>query len=196
MLRTALLIIAILSLFTQKAPATKGDVPKPYLDREAYEIYSTILPSEWPWREANAKVLVIRRETKDYDMCLRPDKESEAIVGPAIADYVKKNESPQLLQQMFSIEKPYQLIAADDLDSLFKNSVGGGWEEFYRLYPNSGGYIEFSAVGFNKDRTVAVVYMGHGCGGLCGGGEFHVLEKKEGEWIPLEWKGNRCVWDS
>jgi hypothetical protein len=45
--------------------------PKPYDDAEAYEVYSTLLPSSWPWRVAKAKRLVISSESGSYTMCLR-----------------------------------------------------------------------------------------------------------------------------
>ena len=56
--------------------------------------------------------------------------------------------------------------------------------------------MELSAVGFNVNKTVAVVYMGHYCGALCGGGGFHVLKKKDGKWVALDWKGSSCAWAS
>lgn len=68
------------------------------------------------------------------------------------------------------------------------------WKTFYDRYPDSGGWIELSAVGFNTEKTVAVVYIGHNCGVLCGGGHFHVLQKREGKWQPLKWKGSSCAW--
>jgi hypothetical protein len=135
-------------------------------------------------------MLVIRTETRGYEMCLRPEKESEIIIGAAISSYVKLNEGAWPLQRKFNINMPYELLTTDGIRSV------GGWEDFYKRYPDSGGWIELSAVGFNADKTVAVVYIGHHCGGLCGGGMFHVLEKKEGKWIPLEWRGERCAWAS
>jgi hypothetical protein len=192
-LQKVLLLLSISFLFSQGAPVRTASAPKPYVDSEAYEVYSAILPSEWPWRVAHAKSLVIRSETRDYEMCLRPEKESEELVGPAISDYLKVNGKTWLLQQQFGIELPYQLTTDDEL----KAALGrGGWPGFYTQFPDSGGWIEFSAVGFNADKTVAVVYMGHSCGGLCGGGGFHVLQKKDGKWMPLKWKGSSCFWDS
>ena len=70
------------------------------------------------------------------------------------------------------------------------------WDKFYRAYRDSAGFVYLSAVGFNADKTVAVVSIGHWCGGLCGEGQYHVLQKKDGRWIPLEWKGDRCSWES
>ena len=35
--------------------------------------------------------------------------------------------------------------------------------QFFRRYPDSGGYIIVSAVGFNKEMTRAIVYTGSSC---------------------------------
>ena len=186
---TSLLILAL--LLSQGVVSQSGKAP-PYEDQEAYEVYSAILPSEWPSRVAHAKRLIIQTETTGYQMCLRPDQEWQEKIGPAIFEFVRLNAKPSLLQPRIKAAVPYHLINADELTSV----VQTGWEEFYRRYPDSGGWMELSAVGFNVDKTVAVVYMGHHCGWLCGGGGFHVLEKKDGKWVPLDWKGGRCTWVS
>lgn len=193
MLKNFSLILMASLLFAQNAAVSKDDHPKPYEDEEAYAVYSAIIPTEWPTTVAKAKTLAISRETRGYEMCLRPEGEWQGTVGPAISDYVKKNEKPMLLQNNFNLDVPYQLLTADEVKAAF---AAGSWEGFYKQFPNSGGLMELSAVGFNKGKTVAVVYMGHGCGGLCGGGGFHVLQKKDGKWIPLKWTGLSCSWVS
>jgi hypothetical protein len=185
--------LLILPLLLSQGVTTSGDKTTPYEDQEAYEVYSAILPSEWPLRVAHAKTLIIQSETKGYEMCLRPEEEWQEKVGPAISDYVRSNAKPLLLQRRFNVEVTYQLIIATELSSAIKTA---GWEGFYQRYPDSGGWMELSAVGFNANKTVAVVYMGHHCGMLCGGGGFHVLEKKDGQWVALEWKGSSCAWAS
>ena len=91
-----------------------------------------------------------------------------------------------MLERAFRIDLPYELASKDDL-SLQQN-------------PDTGGLIEVSAVGFNGDKTVAVVYMGHHCGGLCGGGAIHVLLKSLGRWQPdskiSPYGVVGCPWDS
>src|SRR6185436_9906747 len=99
--------------------------------------YSAILPLEWPLRDAHAKSLIIQSETKGYKMCLRPEKEWEEKVGPAISDYVRANAKPSLLQPLIKVAVPYQLLTADELTSLFQTT---DWEGFYRRYPASGGW--------------------------------------------------------
>ena len=181
-----LLLLVFSSLPTQITPSA-------YDDADAYEVYAAVLPSEWPLRDAHAKQLVIRRETKSFQMCLKPDSEIEAKVGPAIANYVKLNERQWSLQPILSLATPYQLLEVRKFEALMSQ---GQWDEYYRQYPESGGLIELSAVGFNIDKTIAVVYMGHSCGALCGGGTFHVLEKMDGKWKPFQWKGASCAWAS
>lgn len=185
------LLILVLLLF-QGVISSSGKAPR-YEDQEAYEVYSAILPSEWPLRVAHAKTVIIQTETKGYEMCLRPEEEWQEKIGPAISDYVRSNAKPSLLQPGIKVEVPYRLIMADELKSAIQTA---GWEGFYQRYPDSGGWMELSAVGFNVNKTVAVVYMGHHCGALCGGGGFHVLEKKDGKWVALDWKGSSCAWAS
>jgi hypothetical protein len=52
------------------------------------------------------------------------------------------------------------------------------------------------SVAFNADKTIAVVNMGHSCGNRCGGGTFYVLEKKDGIWKNMRWRGTSCAWAS
>lgn len=58
----------------------------------------------------------------------------------------------------------------------------GWWENFYREFPNSSGYIEVSQAVFSPDRDSALIYVGHYCGGLCGSGALYLLQYKSGAW--------------
>src|SRR5262245_26825884 len=192
---TALFFVAftIHSADGQQNSSGTADQPQPYEDAEAYEVYSAVLPSEWIWSVQKASTLVFHIETRAYEMCLRPEGEFQEIMGQAISEYIKLSQKTWLLQRHFNIEKPYKLITSDELKRAFE---GGGWEKFHKQHPNSGGWIELSAVGFNTDKTMPVVYVGHSCGMLCGGGCFYVHQKKDGKWTPLKWKGTSCSWAS
>lgn len=55
--------------------------------------------------------------------------------------------------------------------------------------------VSFSAVGFNENRSVAVMYAAFWCGPLCGRGTYYALEKHDGEWMNVQ--GLRyCGWIS
>ncbi|HWW98739.1 MAG TPA: hypothetical protein VNY74_13620 [Edaphobacter sp.] len=93
--------------------------------------------------------------------------------------------------------KVYEALASsEDLQAFFQPG-GAGWEGLAERYPDSAhSYIVLSPVAFNADKTIAVVYMGHSCGSLCGGGTFYVLEKKDGIWKSMRWRGTSCAWAS
>lgn len=188
-------LIGSLVVFSQETGSDQP-APKAYDVHEAYEVYAAVFPNEWTWKDAHSPALLIRMETVAYGMCIRPEKESEDVLGPVIANYTEVNRKNWLLQRNFDIEKPYDLVPEKDIHHVLENDSVAGWRppgEAHRKYVGS---LEVSAVGFNSDKTVAVVYVGHHCGSLCGGGGFHVLEKKDGKWQPLKWKGSTCSWDS
>jgi hypothetical protein len=193
MLRPTLLLLIVSSLLYQSGGAKKEEQPEAYTDPDAYEVYNAILTSQRRLENANAKLFFIPSLTQSEKMCLAPDKESQKIIGSAISDYEKKNEKAWLLQPLLNVELRYQLIPPEELQAAREL---GMWSAYFAKHPNADNWIELSAVGFNEDKTVAVAYMRHLCGMMCGDGHFHVLQKKDGKWMPLEWKGSQCVWNS
>lgn len=179
-----------------------------YEDATAYEVYSAVLSSPEAGL-SKSKNFVIQQETlrsfgafldtepASARICLRPDAESAKIIGTAIEDYIKVNRTKWLLEEKFKLEIPYKLVKSETIISIINPfTKKEDWKAFYKQYPDSGGFIDLSAVGFNADKSVAVVSQGRWCGSLCGEGEYYVLQKKNGRWIPLEWKGEYCNWVS
>jgi hypothetical protein len=169
---------------------------KPYDVDEAYKVYSAILPT------IGQNPLVIGTETQTPEICLQPlDAQSEKVLRPAIDNYLELNAVPWQLQKHFDINRHYEILAEEELKETFRNGMNGspsmgGWKTFYERHPDSGGLIELSAVGFNADKTIAVVFIGYHCGEECRGGEFRALENKGGKWQLLTGRGlwNHCVW--
>lgn len=118
---TSLLILALL---LSQGVTSSSDKAPPYEDEEAYEVYSAIIPLEWPLRDAHAKRLIIQNETEVYEMCLRPEKEWQEKIGPAISDYVRSNAKSSLLQPRIKVGVPYRLIMADELTSAIQHLAG------------------------------------------------------------------------
>jgi hypothetical protein len=186
-----LLIVASLLLYPILV-FSQNNHPEPYKDTEAYQVYSAILPPDWLVDTARVKSLVIQTETENrLPMCLEPDADSQKIIGSAITDYLEVNKKVWLLQENIKLELPYKIVSNEAIESALKKNI---WEQ---LYSDSGrSYITLSAVGFNADKTVAIVNSSYDCGLLCGGGSYHVLQRKDGKWIPLNWKGRMCAWQS
>jgi hypothetical protein len=55
--------------------------------------------------------------------------------------------------------------------------------------------ISFSAIGFDRHRTVAVVYATFWCGPRCARATYHILNKHDGKWTDVREMG-RCGWIS
>ena len=194
------MLIFLFVTFLSFAQST-GAQSAAYDDAEAYAVYSAILQEEWPAKEAKAKRLVIQIETEDYRLsddktCLQPAEGEEGKYGPIVSAYREINTKAKLLQRKFTSEIPYDLVAKASIRTYFAKAGVDGWPAFYNKYPDSGGFITMSAVGFNADKTIAIVYMGHSCGGLCGGGLYHFLRKTEGKWSVFQWPGSTCMWVS
>lgn len=95
------------------------------------------------------------------------------------ADYERARARKWLLERQFKIEKPYEIVDTKTIARL---------EASDQPRPKSGGHIFLSPVGFNRGKTLAIVYTGSICGGLCGHAQFHLLEKVQGQWkeVPAE----------
>jgi hypothetical protein len=56
------------------------------------------------------------------------------------------------------------------------------WIAYYRRFSDSSGFIMLSRIGFNTERTQALLYLGSRCGPGCGDIHFLLLEKTNGTW--------------
>jgi hypothetical protein len=105
--------------------------------------------------------------------------------------------APRTVEAGFDIGRDYLLVPRKEIETSFTRLPGGSWWDFYARYPNSGGFIEVSAVGFDSTKTRAMVYVAHHCGGLCGGGTHHLMEKTDGQWGEAFIKDlTNCSWIS
>ena len=166
------LFVAFLCWFVVALGRTSAAVTI-YDDKDAYEVYSLLLPHEESYGVATA-TLMIQEQTKPY-LSVGTDLTREAWnkFKGAVADFNRLDKKNWLLQRRFQIEKSYKLISSDVIKTLPDQ-------------PQSAAALVFmSPVGFNRDKTRAIVYMGSQCGGLCGSARFHLLEKVRGKWMEV-----------
>jgi hypothetical protein len=149
-------------------------VAQPYKEPDAYQIYSLLVPQEESYGFAKG-TLVIQEETVSHDAVTEADLSPEVAsrFKDAVSDYERVRTKKWLLQRQFKIEKPYQIVDNQTFTRLQASD---------EPRPKSGGYIFMSPVGFNRGKTLAIVYTGSICGGLCGRAQFHLLEKVHGQW--------------
>jgi hypothetical protein len=58
----------------------------------------------------------------------------------------------------------------------------GYWKSFYQEYPGTTGLIEMSRAGLSRDGHTALLLVEYGCGPLCGGTLYVLLEQRDGKW--------------
>ncbi len=97
-----------------------------------------------------------------------------------------RNSLKQYLLVADSLKLPAKVVSLTSsyVRQIFDSAGGDGWQRFYRSYPHSRGFIEFSRVGFNLKREQAVVYIEQFIGDMNAGGKFVFLLKRAGKWIP------------
>ena len=99
----------------------------------------------------------------------------------AVSDFKTANEKEQQLENRFEYGGKLSLISQDEFTKTINS--GGGWDTFKKNHPGVSGIVTFSAVGFSRDGSHAVVNLSYLCYSHCGNGTFCILEKKNGEWI-------------
>jgi len=130
--------------------------------------------------------LVIRDQTDQYSLEMIDDKfwlkDAFPQISPeTINDYKLKNKVPYRLRDAFDLRVKHKLVASEQIEQIFKFG-GEGWPQFFKKYPNSGGYVSLSRVGFNYDRNQALIFVSHSCGPQCGSGSYVFLLKSDNIW--------------
>lgn len=159
---------------------------------EEYAVYAVII-KETGREEKNAdRLLVINEQPSPWISSIddgqsnfyeEMKKDSPSLMAETVDDLRPKNKESFKFARNFNLDRQYVLLSGEENRTLFKPGVGDGWKSFREKYPKAGGIVTFSRVGFNADRTQALVYRGYQCGGLCGGGNYYLLSRKNGVWV-------------
>ena len=144
-LRFVLLTFALFSSLSITSQEAQQELVAPYQNSDAYDVYEALLSTD---AASATSPLVISAETEPSGMCLKPEGEWKRTLMYAIADYNKKNAKTYRLQPKFRMKRRYELLTKEEIYDRFK-------------HPGDGSWVELSAVGFNRKRTVAVVWVSH-----------------------------------
>jgi hypothetical protein len=184
-------IALLLALVTASfAIQSKPAAPDCVLSDDDYNVFSAVIndlgrpedPEEaWKGKEILVSDLTVEAEHLESkwgpwgfrsNSNAAPAKETEAAFKSRALDLCH-------IEPKLHTVDPHKLVDHGKLEQMFKK---GGWDEFYRTYPNAGGFWDFSHPGYNKAQNEAVLYVGHYCGGLCGTGHLFFLVKDGGQW--------------
>lgn len=168
---TLALILPLLSLVA--VAAQESSAAQPYDDADAYQIYSRLLPNQESYEFAK-DVLAIQANAIAQDIsgvCLR-QADAERF-KEAIAGYNRVQKRKWLFQRRFQIAKQYRIVDAEVSSALPDHPQ------------SAASYVRMSPVGFNREKTQAIVFAQSVCGGLCGSWRFHFFEKAHRKWSEI-----------
>jgi hypothetical protein len=183
------ILVIFLSAFIGIEGHSQGE--KTTLSAEEYAVYSSYLNAieKSPEDGKAVKLIVINNQTHlvypscSPDAIARYDKRiANDEYKPLFKDLQAKSTESNSLKNSFNIKHKYVFLDVKRFAAFFKSEDIDGWQEYYKAYPNSPGYISLSRVGFNADQTKALMFRSMNCGTLCASGDYLFFEKKNGQW--------------
>jgi hypothetical protein len=103
-------------------------------------------------------------------------------VREAIADLVARSRTPVRLPPEVEVAIPQKRISPDSARRVSERIRA----EYLHRLPDRAVIVGFSAVGFSRDRSVALLVQADACGVLCGGSVARVMRRHPGGWMPAE----------
>ena len=174
---TAIIAFAVFA----QAPSVDNLQSKPTVetDPDAYQVYATVIGRGLT--DAPNGIITIQRETESFSRAtisnigISGDRTFQKAWGSTLENFVERMRTPRILIGPIPMNSRYELVPMAQV---------------------SAPYYSVSSVGFNRAKTKAIVDLGHHCGGLCGGGQPHFLEKKNGKWTEVKVSADIEVWVS
>ncbi len=176
-------------------PASGATKPAGQIEEEEYAVYSALIEELYASR--GGKLLVIDQDVSgcagtgnnvEGEKARQQDlnKLTAKLAGlsaATIADFRKREMQCRYFESKFNLRTKYVLTGKPERNSIFfKQDVKKAWDNFFRKYPGASGYLNFSNIGFNEDRTQALVNTYRKCGGSCGAEQMVLLTKANGRW--------------
>jgi hypothetical protein len=68
-------------------------------------------------------------------------------------------------------------------NALIFANASSGWREFHKKYGKLASELSLSRVGFNSEKTLALLHVSSGMGSMAAGGTLYLFERKNGKWV-------------
>lgn len=106
------------------------------------------------------------------------------------SDFLNRNTNSHQIESIKLAKQNIIYIPDSIQNSIFNN---GGWKEFNKCYPNTIGFVEFSAIGFNRNKTQALIYYRQMSDLPYGNGYYLLYNLENGIWNK---KQSKLGWTS
>jgi len=196
------LMIILLSLVVDLTACNRGQkpaTPTREVSAAEYEVLTAWIDAKLNSKERVGKIakVVIFDTTKSGDDDLLGDENGRPIPWEKTAESLRKkdpalqqatldafrkvNAQQEFLRRSLHPSIDYEVVTSAQLEPIFCHHCGF-WPAYYKQFPGSQGLLTFSGVGFSVDGTQAFFYFSNRCEGLCGKGDYVIMEKRDGRW--------------
>src|SRR5262245_20326857 len=189
-----LITTLILLLSLVPIPSAQGDQKS-----EEYLVYSAILRAE---HQADKPIRLVVLRTSSQNRLILPGSDDQKDIlkklsplkEETLKSYNSRNNTEVEIEDRFDLTAKVAIVDRKEISEIFsREGLQTRWELFYRKYPDSGGFIQLSRVGFDAIANQALTFVSHWCGGRCASGTYYFLMKENGEW---KIKKQELVWVS
>jgi hypothetical protein len=179
MLSVLVVLVMGVCLWAQASTKTSTSSKTCYATKEEIQVYAGFLRGESS--PANPTVLVTKTEAWIQDMDtlnLMLAAKGHGIPPDLRTDFTVKNKSSCLITSFEGVPN-LRFISKGEESTIFV----AGWEEFHKKYGKGAEVVTVSRVGFNSDKTLALLHIIGAKGRMAATGELYVLERKDGKWV-------------
>ena len=157
-----------------------------HIDSADYEVYSFVLDEIFSAEkivisQESASHIRVRFDSDYFDYFVDKFPEFDTTL---VGNLNEVNDTSCYFADKFhSDDNQLILVSPETLSDIFDSKdVHANWQEFYRRFENAAGYIKFSRIGFNEDKTQAMLEAGYLYGGTGAEGSIIYLVKQRGSW--------------
>jgi hypothetical protein len=180
-------LMLLMLLLCSCSPGSLGPTvtPPPGIEAEEYAVYSALIRQNPIGYNLGASFVVREQTVADLDMFERTLEYADRLPGQLVDSYRSRNAASYTLSPNLDVEQDYAMMPQEKFEEIFRRG-GSVWTRFQAEYPEAGGMIIFSRVGFDAKGDKALADMGFRCGDLCGAGGLYLLVKEDGNWKVQE----------
>jgi hypothetical protein len=150
-----------------------------YLPKEEVDVYATYLGGE---ASSNILTVLVTRTDGYIDDVdgynLRLAAQGHGIPPEVREDFTRKNKSSCVIQPFGGVPNLRFISKSEE-----RNIFAVGWSEFHKKYGKGSAIVTVSRVGFNTDKTLALLHILGASGHNAAAGELLLLERKNSKWV-------------
>jgi hypothetical protein len=133
---------------------------------------------------ASLRVLVTKTDSQYIDvdaLNLQLAAKGRGIPPDVRMDFSDKNKSSCVIQPFTGI--PNLRFISKHEENLMFQVPSKGWSKFHKKYGKEAEMLWLSRIGFNSEKTLALLHVSGAMGGMAGGGTLYLFERKDGKWV-------------